>query len=120
QAQSKNSRNLILPLADPLYAQPCSDICFLGWVSKDTQLPLAHPFRPEINPVSIPWQKPTCAIALFRSRPEVFEQESIELPPQWWGDLFMPVHANIRITARMLVPYPDALEAARIMQAAAR
>lgn len=63
---------------------------------------------------------PTSVVAVFRSHPGLFDLDSVELPSLWWGHLFGTVKANIHLSARMLLPYPDALESARIMQASAR
>ena len=63
---------------------------------------------------------PTSVVAVFRSHPGLFDLDSVELPNLWWGHLFGTVKANIHLSARMLLPYPDALESARIMQASAR
>ncbi|MFM0734353.1 hypothetical protein PQQ52_28110 [Paraburkholderia sediminicola] len=105
------------PAADT--ARPCADLRFLGWLPTDTLLPVARPFRPEYHPVSVPWFKPTAAVAVFRSHADVFDYDSIELPNWWWGELFRPTAGNIRLASRVLLPYPDALEAARVLEATA-
>lgn len=35
----------------------------------------------------------------------------------WWGELFHHVEARIQLSTRMLLAYPDALEAGRVMEA---
>ncbi len=107
--------SLKLPFPEPKYAQPCSDLHFLGWLPSSTQLPVAMPFRPEHHEVSVAWGKPTCVVALFRSHPELFDLDSIEMPNHWWGHLFQSTQANIHLTARAILPYPDALEATQVM-----
>jgi hypothetical protein len=110
---------LSLPFPTLDTAQPCADLHFLGWLPMAALLPVALPFRPEHHPVEVPWFKPTAAIAVFRSQPGVFDLDSIELPSQWWGEVFRPTAGNIRLTSHVLMPYPDALEAARVLHAAA-
>jgi len=111
---------LKLPLLDAADSQPCADLHFLGWAPADTPLPLALPIRAEHYSHEVPWSKPTCVVALFRSHPDVFELDKIELPNQWWGTLFRSVTANIHLSARQILAYPDALECARLLSACAR
>jgi|GEM_PF-3185538 len=110
---------LSLPFPTPDTAQPCADLHFLGWLPMAALLPVALPFRPEHHSVVVPWFRPTAVIAMFRSQPSVFDIDNIELPSQWWGELFRPTAGNIRLTSHVLMPYPDALEAARVLHAAA-
>jgi hypothetical protein len=118
-ACQRQMAHLSLPLPTSDNVQACADLHFLGWLPMDALLPVALPFRPEYHPVVVPWFRPTAAIAVFRSHPGVFDIDSIELPSQWWGELFRPTVGNIRLASRVLLPYPDALEAARVLQAAA-
>lgn len=108
-----------LPSPAPDTAQPCADLRFLGWLPTGTRLPVTLPFRPEHHPVAVPWFKPTAAIAVFRSHAGVFDYDSIELPNRWWAELFRHAAGNIRLASRVLLSYPDALEAARVLEAAA-
>jgi len=100
-------------------ARPCEDLHFLGWLPVGTQLPVAVPFRPERYTTKLPWFKSLAAVAVFRSHPGVFDLEELELPNQWWGELFRPVEADMNLSSRLVLPYPDALEAAAVMQAVA-
>lgn len=104
-----------LPFPDPEHAQPCEDLHFLGWLPCTTPLPLALPFHPERHATQVPWSQPTSLIALFRGSPDIFDLDQVELPNSWWGYLFRSAAANIHLSARMVLPYPDALEAARTM-----
>lgn len=108
-----------LPYPEPEFMQPCSDLHFLGWLPFDAQLPVKLPFRPEQYLAQAPTNQIFAAIALFRSHPDVFELEALDLPNHWWGELFRPVAGSVRISARMLLPYPDALEATRVLHASA-
>lgn len=109
----------LLPIPGESLRWPCSDLHFLGWAQPHDQLPLSTPIRTN-HGLAVEWQAFSCAIALFRSKPEVFDLETVDLPSMWWGELFLPFPGNIRISARMILPYPDALEASRVLQAAAR
>jgi hypothetical protein len=113
-------RCLKLPFPNAKDSQPCVDLEFLGWLPAATPLPVALPFDAGNYSHEVAWSKPTSMVALFRSQPGLFDLDTVELPNQWWGALFRSVSANIHLTARLLLPYPDALEAARVMQAYAR
>ncbi len=119
-SESNWSSQLSLPFPAVNQEQPCNDLHFLGWLMPAETLPVALPFRPERHPHAVPWWKPTAVVALFRSQPELFDLDTIELPHQWWGSLFRAVAANIHLSARLVLPYPDALEAARTMQSVVR
>ncbi|MBU9199932.1 hypothetical protein KTD31_00765 [Burkholderia multivorans] len=111
------AQRLKLPFPGQDDNQPCADLHFLGWLHADTPLPISLPFHPERYALEVEWQKPTGVVALFRSHPALFDLDTVELPNFWWANLFRPVSANIHLSARMLLPYPDALEAVRLMQA---
>lgn len=111
---------LALPIPEAGETRPCEELEFLGWLPADSQLPLEMPFDADRYPKQVPWMSPVGLVVLFRSKPDLFDQDKIELPDQWWCKLFRRVSANIHLTARMALPYPDALEAARVQQAFAR
>jgi hypothetical protein len=111
---------LALPTPESGDNRPCEELEFLGWIPAESQLPLALPFDAEQYPREVPWMKPKGLVVLFRSKPDLFDLDSIELPNQWWGKLFRNVSANVHLTARMVLPYPDAIEAARLLQALSR
>lgn len=113
------AQSITLPYPDVRAAQPCGDLHFVGWLPLHTQLPVAMPYRPEYHDRVVPLQTIHATVALFRSHPGVFDLDELELPSQWWGELFRGVPGNIQMHARMLLPYPDALEAARVLQASA-
>jgi hypothetical protein len=115
----KQMAHLSLPFPDAYTAQPCADLRFLGWLPAATCFPIALPFRPEHHPAVVPWFKPAAAVAIFRSHAEVFDYDSIALPDLWWAELFRATAGNIKLASRVLLPYPDALEAARVLKAAA-
>ncbi|WP_126223531.1 hypothetical protein [Burkholderia ambifaria] len=119
EAAQQQLSHVTLPFPTREAAQPCADLHFLGWLPVDTALPVPQPFRPERYRITVPWFKPSAAIAVFRSHPGVFDLDTIELPNMWWAELFRPVSGSIRLSSRMLLPYPDALEAARVMLASA-
>lgn len=112
-------QSITLPYPDLRSAQPCADLHFVGWLPCNTQLPVVMPYRPEHHDRVVPLHTIHAAVALFRSHPGVFDLDELELPVQWWGELFRGVPGNVQMEARMLLPYPDALEAARVLQASA-
>ena len=107
---------LQLPVPAPDSRNPCEDLEFLGWLPAEAKLPLALPFDAEVYPHDVPWSTPTSVVALFRSHPGLFDLDTLELPNMWWGSLFRSVTANVHLSARLVLPYPDALEAARVLQ----
>lgn len=109
----------VLPAPADNTRWPCADLLFLGWASAETQLPLNIPYR-QPCPFEIEWDTPTGVVALFRTTPHVFDLDSLVLPDQWWFDLFSGFQGKLRVSARVMLPYPDGLEAARALQAAAR
>lgn len=117
--EDQANTNLVLPLAGPDLVEPIEDLLFLGWISKDTLVPMNTPFRPELSLTPVPLSKVHCAVALFRAQHEEIDVNKIELPPQWWAELLSPLEGYLRISARLFAPLPDALDAANIMAASA-
>lgn len=111
---------LTLPYPRPEDAKPCSDLHFIGWLPLSAQLPVAFPFRPDAYNTQIAWRSPTAVVAIFRSRPDVWDLDSLEVPALWWGELFRGAKGNCRIEGKELLAYPDALEAAVAMHAGAK
>lgn len=106
------------PTIDSAY--PCHDLQFLGWAPLSTKLPLQLPFRNVRGSVRISSCRIEAAVAVFKSHPNIFDHEELILPDSWWAYLFQERDGNsVRISARVLLPYPDALESARAMLAAA-
>lgn len=118
--EGSSATPLVLPFPAHTQAQPCANLHFLGWLSATTPLPLKLPFRPEKHPVTIEPGTIHAAVALFRKSPEAHDLEELDISPLWWGELFLPVAGSIEISARILLPYTDALETSRVMQSAAR
>lgn len=109
--------NLTLPAAAPEHQSPCAGLDFLGWLPPTTKLSLDLPLTLERATATIPWSKPTTVVALFRATTDFFELDSIDIPNSWWSFFFHKISANIYMTGRLVLPYPDALDAARVMQA---
>lgn len=118
--QHGQPRRIRLPFPPAELNQPCSDLHFLGWVARETLLPVPIPFQPERHVIEVPLLEPFAAVALFRSHPEVFDLDELVLPDLWWAEVCRPLPGTIHLTTRMLLPYPDALEAARVLHASAR
>lgn len=119
EASGQVARSLQLPPASQAIPQPCSELRFLGWLPSTAQLPVIIPFQASAYNTSLPWLTITSAVALFRSHPDVFEAESLEVPYTWWGDVFASVDGSIRMAGNRLYALPDALEAVRVMHASA-
>ena len=106
-----------LPYPTPDASRPCTELHFVGWLPINAQLPICTPFQPHRYLVRAPWHQASAAVALFRSHPDVCDHDNLDLSNMWWAELFRPIDACIQLAARILLPYPDALEAARVMQA---
>lgn len=112
-------RRIKLPFPSIELLHPCKDLMFLGWLGAETQVPLAFPFAPEKHTVFIEAHKVTAAVALFKTHPGVFDLNEIEMPDAWWANLLIGIPGSMNVSSRMLLPYPDALDAAQCMLAAA-
>lgn len=99
---------------------PCAELHFMGWVSMDTKLPVQTPFKPQHHELHAPSNQIHSAVALFKSHPDVFDLDEVVLDHVWWSELFRDVNGLISLSARFLLPYPDAIEASRILYSAAR
>lgn len=117
-------QRLLLPRPVGEDIEPCQELGFRGWLNADTELPLSEPFKAQ--PVYVQGGQLSAVVALFSYRPEVSEvgefglEDAMEVPPLWWARLFLGAPGSLRISSRVLLPYPDALEAARGLLAAAR
>lgn len=109
------ANRFLLPHPPAEHKQPCSELHFVGWLAADTPLPVQLPYHPKHHEVYAEMGQVTTAVALFRSHPGVFDLDELVLPNSWWGELFRAVDANIQLSARLLLPYPDALEAAQVL-----
>lgn len=115
----KSEEDTHLQLAAPTIdsAYPCQDLQFLGWTSYQAQLPLPQPFRYSRRDVCVPVNQMTAVVALFKSHPNVFDYDELILPDSWWAYLFQERDGNsVHISARVLLPYPDAIEYTRAME----
>lgn len=119
QGSGTHSPTAILPAPSDGTRWPCKDLMFLGWAAAETKLPLKLPYR-QPEPFEVDWDCPTAVVALFRTTPHVFDLDSLVLPDAWWQELFSEFQGKLRVSARLMMPYPDGLEAARVLQAAAR
>lgn len=109
-----------LPYPSLELAKPCEELHFIGYLPVDAQLPVPLPFKPGSYSNSISWRTPTAVVALFRSHPGVLDYEALSISPMWWGEVLHGSGANVIVDAKLLMPYPDALDIARGYQAGAR
>lgn len=119
ELDSPSPPHMLLPRPRGGTERPCADLKFLGWLPATAHLPAPQPFRHE-NFSDLPWFTPTALVALFRAGAEAMDAHSLDLPAAWWGRLFAGTPGNVCLTGSLMLPYPDALEAAAAMQAAAR
>lgn len=108
--------SITLPMAPVGMNIPIEGLEFLGWISPDSKLPLELPFSADSNTIEVQMLQSTAVVALFRSTPDVFDHDSLEIPNQWWGHLFRDVQASIQLNSRAVLAYPDALEYARAVR----
>lgn len=97
-------------------SKPCEDLQFIGWLMPDTELPVQLPFRQSQHAYKLPLREPTAVVALFRTHPDIYEYETLEMPPMWWGELFHR-SGSTYLEGNMLMSYPDALDVAAAMAA---
>lgn len=119
EASGHAVQRILLPHPPAEHKQPCSELHFVGWLAANTPLPVQLPYHPKNHEVYAEMGRVTTVVALFRSHPGVFDLDELVLPNTWWGELFRSVEANIQLSARLLLPYPDALEAAQVLSHAA-
>lgn len=116
-----SSYRINLPRPSLESMEACSNLQFVGWLPIDTPLPIELPYRPESYELQVPVDKIVSAVALFRSTPDIYEFDHIDIPNAWWASLFQgagPV--SVHLSTRLLLPYPDALEASRVMLSVAQ
>lgn len=113
------TRNLYLNLPEPSSASknPCKDLEFIGWIDKVELLP--DPLTRDTKGRAVPWESMYSTIALFKSTPEFFDHDEVNIPAMWWGELLSKEQAHMRVAARMILSYPEAREAALVLEAAA-
>lgn len=112
-AQPQATFKLPLPTGDLLY--PCADAHFVGWIPSATGLPLKEPLIQRDYDLSVSLRTSHGFVALFRLHSEVYDLETVTIPPFWWGHVFEPIDAKLTINFGPLMAYPDALEALSVM-----
>lgn len=110
---------MLLPMPHPHFIWPNKQLEFLRWLPLAAEAPVDISLPPRAMPVHT--NKIGAAIALFRATPDVFDISELTIDNSWWGTLFELPEEGMRvdIAAQMLLTYPDAIEAARVMLAAA-
>lgn len=109
-----------LPVPHPHFRWPSAHLEFLRWLPLTAEAPvdLVLPARP----LQVPTQQTVSAVALFRASPDVFDQNELVLPNTWWDTVFEvadPHAESVTMAVQLLLPYPDALEAGRVLLATA-
>lgn len=108
-----------LPTPDASHKEPSAKLEFVRWLALTEQLPAHVHAAPAVR---IPTGSVQCAVALFRTTPDASEAQQHEIPSQWWADLFAETLPSdqVYVSARMLVTYPESMEAAHVLLACAR
>jgi hypothetical protein len=120
-----SASGLGLPFPRPRHACPCEGLWFVGWLRSELKPPIYLPVSMEPRHNTLIWNNATSFVALFCASEDLLDTEQMQIPAEWWGDLFMkglnaqPV-GNVRIEGDLLLSYPDALEVAVAQQAGAR
>ncbi|MFY2597367.1 hypothetical protein ACOTHJ_15615 [Achromobacter xylosoxidans] len=110
-----------LPAPSEAYLEPCEGLRFLRWTTVDGPIPLLDAEPIELAPTPrAPLLRMVCKVALFECSLDDHEAQSLEIPSMWWARVLSPVDAQLHVSARALMPYPDAIEAGRCAQSAAQ
>lgn len=110
---------MLLPMPHPHFIWPNDQLEFLRWLPLAAEAPVDISLPP--RPMPVHTNQIGAAIALFRTTPQVFDLSELTIDNGWWGNLFEVPDDGTRVdvAAQMLLTYPDAIEAARVMLAAA-
>ncbi len=113
---------LELPVPDSLDPNPDEGLEFVAWLPHNAYIPaeLPAPGDPPTT-VTIATHCIQCAIAVFRAAADAPDPADHDIEHAWWATLFSatPLQDTVYLSARMLLPYPDALEAARVLYSTA-
>lgn len=110
-----NELGMGLPVTRSSLRSPAKDVNFLGWLPAQPLLARPDEYLAAQGQLRAPWYQCSAALAVFEVPESFFGLEEAHIAPQWWSDLFFPTAGAIKLTARLMLPYPQAQEAARIM-----
>lgn len=116
--------SIALPQATAEVAEPVPGLQFTGWAHPGSAL-TAKDGRPVLDAVAVQPGRATGVIALFKASDDnlVYNEQAgqdedgpwLSLPDFWWGHLMAGVPGQLLLQTYRLMPYPEAVEAARIM-----
>jgi len=103
-----STQDMVLPTPELL---PCPAAEAVAWVPLSV---LDAPvFAPTSAPITVPANEPTCAVLVLKAEHDA----EVDVPHDYWHDI-LPIHAynhRVYISARMLLPWPAAVEAAAVL-----
>lgn len=115
---------IALPVAGNEVSEPAPGLRFIGWAKPGSAL-TSTGWQPALDKVSVMPGKAVGVIALFKASDEglVYDENAsltdgeqwLRLPDFWWARLMAQVPGNLMLQTHRLMPYPEAVEAARIM-----
>lgn len=115
---------IALPVAIGEMAEPVPGLAFIGWAKPGSAL-TSTCGQPVLDAVTLTPGMATGAIALFKASDEnlVYNEEAsstddgpwLSLSDFWWGRLMAGVPGSLLLQAHRLMPYPEAVEAVRVM-----
>ncbi|NKA35763.1 hypothetical protein GO300_03822 [Ralstonia solanacearum] len=116
--------SIALPQATDDVADPVPGLAFMGWAHPASAL-TSRNGAPALDVVAVQPGRARGAIALFRASDEslVYDEHAdqdeegpwLSLPDCWWGDLMAGIPGQLLLQTCRLMPYPEAVEAARIL-----
>lgn len=116
--------SIALPAAGNEVTEPVPGLRFIGWAKPGSPL-TSTGWQPALDEVSVMPGKAVGVIALFKASDEGFVYEEnasfadgeqwLRLPDFWWARLMTRIPGNLMLQTHRLMPYPEAVEAARIM-----
>ncbi|CAG9165217.1 hypothetical protein LMG23992_00361 [Cupriavidus laharis] len=115
---------IALPVATSETAEPVPGLEFIGWAKPGSNF-TSTGRQPVLDAVSVMPGGVIGVIALFKASDEglVYDENAsltdgeqwLSLPDLWWARLMAQVPGNLLLQTHRLMPYPEAVEAARIM-----
>jgi len=113
-----------LPLTGEDVTEPVPGLHFIGWAKPESPFTSAGG-QPATDAVAVTPGTAVCAIALFKVSDEDLAYDEapnadtdpqwLELSGFWWARLLGQLPGNLLVHTHRLMPYPEAVEAARIM-----
>lgn len=122
EPESEFQRALSFEMPEPPASmlEPLEGVRFLGWASVDDPIGQLPTDELAFDRVRAPLMRLVCRVAIFESVLDEEEAAALELPAMWWARVLQHVDVQLHVSARVLLPYTDAIEAGRCAQTAAQ